>query len=186
MSLPSGAAGPFPPEPSSPPSLGARWLSAKPVVRAYLLAATGNGHDAEELLARVALAVVAKAGDFDPAKPFGPWAMGMAKIEVLRFRRDHARNRLCFGEAALAALETAFAKIEAEADPRLAALTECLKLLAGKAGEAIRLTYVQGLAGAQAAQQMGIAAGHFFVLLSRARTQLRRCIEAKLSSPHQP
>lgn len=164
-----------------PPDLGAHWLSAQPAVRAYLLAALGNFHDAEELLARTALAVVAQAWRFDPDRPFGPWAMGIAKIEVLRFRRDNARSRLCFGESALEALETALSKVQAEADPRLSALAACLQALPGKMGEAIRLSYESGCSGTEAAQKMGIQTNHFFVLLSRSRTQLRRCIEARLS-----
>lgn len=180
MAPSSGAAGSFPPEPTSPPELGARWLSVRPVIRAYLVAATGSVQEAEELLAKVALAVVAQAERFDPARPFAPWAMGIAKIEVLRFRRDHARSRLSFGAAALAALEAAFAKVEPEADPRLEALKQCLQTLQGKAREAIRLAYSEDLSGEKAAEKMGIQPGHFFVLLSRARSSLRHCVEAKL------
>ncbi len=182
MPPPLGAAGLHLSELPSPPELGARWVSVRPVIRAYLIAATGSAEEAEELLAKVALATVAQAGRFDSAKPFAPWAMGIAKIEVLRHRRDQARGKLRFGEAALTALETALAKAAPEADARLAALAACLQTISGKAKEAVRLAYTEGLSGAQAAKKMGIEQGHFFVLLSRARSALRHCIENRMAS----
>lgn len=159
----------------------ALWADIRPRLISYLIAATGDFHDAEDLLQRVAVATLAKLPTYDPTRPFGAFAIGIAKFEVLRFRRESARDRLRFGEEAVIALGDAFVRVEHESDARLEALPGCLETLAPKAKQALELVYRDGLKGDEAAQKLRTSGGNLFSMLSRARAQVRRCVENKLN-----
>ncbi len=168
------------PNAASSATFPAHWAAARPTVLGFLVTATGDFHDAEDLLQRVSLALVSKFGTFDAARPFGPFAIGMAKLEVLRWRRETARDRLRFDEDSLNRLTDAFVAIEPETDSRLEALPQCLESLQGKAKQALLLTYRDDLSGEAAAKKIGTSTGNLFSMLSRARAQVRRCVESKI------
>jgi len=170
---------------ANPPAAAAfpaLWAQVRPQLLGYLVSATGDFHDAEDLLQRVAVALLDKLAEYDPERPFGAFAMGIAKFEVLRFRRETARDRLRFGEEVIGCLADAFARIEGDADARLEALPDCLDVLAPKAKEALRLVYQDDLNGDAAAEKLKTSTGNLFSMLSRARAQVRRCVELKLKS----
>lgn len=146
----------------------------------YLVTATGDFHDADDLTQRVAITLANKFDTYDPARPFGPFAIGMARMEVLRWRRESARDRLRFSEDAIERLADAFAHVEPETDARLELLPACLDVLQGKAKEALLLTYRDDLSGEAAAKRIGTSVGNLFSMLSRARAQVRRCVEEKM------
>jgi RNA polymerase sigma-70 factor (ECF subfamily) len=158
----------------------AHWAAVRPAVLGYLVTTTGDFHDAEDLAQRVAIALVSKWGTYDTARPFGAFAIGMAKMEVLRWRRECARDRLRLGDAAIEQLAEAFTEIEPATDARLEALPQCLDLLQGKAKEALMLTYRDDLSGEEAAQRLGTSTSNLFSMLSRARAQVRKCVEEKM------
>ena len=51
----------------------------------YLLAATGDPHAAEDLLQGVAATLWQELADYDQTRPFGAWAVGVARLKVLRW-----------------------------------------------------------------------------------------------------
>jgi RNA polymerase sigma-70 factor (ECF subfamily) len=158
----------------------ALWAQVRPTVLGYLVTATGDFHDADDLSQRVAIALSGKFDAYDPARPFGAFAIGMAKMEVLRWRRESARDRLRFSEDAIERLTDAFVAVEPETDARLELLPACLAVLQGKAKEALLLTYRDDLTGEAAAKKIGTSTSNLFSMLSRARAQVRRCVEEKM------
>ena len=70
-----------------------RFLREERLLAAYLLSATGNFHAAEDLLQTVARILWEKLADYDEARPFGAWALGVAHLEVLKWRQQAARSR---------------------------------------------------------------------------------------------
>ena len=165
---------------AAPADFPAHWAQARPVVLGYLVTATGDFHDAEDLAQRVAITLANKMESYDPSRPFGAFAIGMAKMEVLRWRRESAHDRLRFSEDAIERLTDAFVQIEPETDARLELLPACLDLLQGKAKEALLLTYRDDLSGEAAAKKLGTSVGNLFSMLSRARAQVRKCVEEKM------
>ena len=155
-----------------------QWQEASERLAIYLRAAVGNRHDAEDLQQRIATVVLKKQSDFDPDKgSFISWVFGIARYEVLMFRRKQARDRLVFQDTLQErmAAETEQMPI---ATQREDFLKFCLKQLAPKAREAIRLCYGdQELSPTEAAKRMGIERNHLYVMLHRTRQTLRTCIE---------
>jgi len=58
-------------------------------------------------------------------------------------------------------------------------LDDCLKAVPGKAGEAFALRAIGDVPAEEVCKVLEISATHFWVLLHRARTRLRACLELK-------
>ena len=83
------------------------FLPAQTTLRGYLLAATGDGSVADDLFQNVATVLWRKFGEYDRSRSFAAWAVGIARLEVLKRRQTLARSRLVFSEEAVAALAEA-------------------------------------------------------------------------------
>lgn len=156
------------------------WVDAQPTVAAFISAAIPNFHDAQDVLQRTAVALVQKAEDFDPDRPFIGWVVGIAKIEVMRQRRENQRDRLQLDESALDAVAGAAARVSAESAEMRQTLEQCFEKLSGKPRETFKLYYFDSLKRSRIAELLGMSTNAVFVALHRARTDLRRCMERKL------
>jgi RNA polymerase sigma-70 factor (ECF subfamily) len=134
-------------------------------------------HKSEDLLQRTAVAVASKFPLYDGERPFIGWALGMAKIEVLRFRQESKRDRLVFEPATLDVVACAFEQSAVEISDLRAALRRCLQRLQGRARQVLELHYLQEFNPAQISQRLGISQNAVLVRLHRARTALRECME---------
>ncbi len=161
----------------------AQFVRSERSLRALLLAATGDMNLAEDLLQNVASALWEKWPKYDPERPFRRWALGVARIEILRWRRSAARNRIVFDDRILDQLVDAADRTAEEADRSLALLAECLLEVNGNAREVLNLKYTLGLRSRQIAEKIGKSVGAVEMLLTRTRRALRDCILRKLASP---
>ena len=166
---------PTPPHPNTP-SHAPEWQELTRRLHIYLLAAVGNHHDAEDLMQRVSAIAMAKQSHFDPDKgSYLNWIFGIARYEILMYKRKKASSPLILQDDILKQLAAAVQPI-AETSDRIRHLNFCLKKLAPKAQDAIRLCYGEDLSAHQAASKMGLTRKHLNVILYRARLALRQCI----------
>jgi RNA polymerase sigma-70 factor (ECF subfamily) len=98
-----------------------------------------------------------KFAGYDPSKPFLPWAMGVAKFAILGSKRDYARSRLVFDEALLDRISKTFLEIAPAQREEEAFLDLCLKKLAPKARQMVRLRYYDSLDSGEIARVLGAA-----------------------------
>ncbi len=156
------------------------WTAAQPTVTGYLHAVVRDSAAAQDLVQETALVVLRRFAEYDEARPFLPWALGVAKFQVLSFRRDAARSLVTCD----ADLFDRFTRTWAEVTPALSAessaLQACLDRLAQRARQVIQLRYFEGLGSEGIAQRLGAQAGAIRVLLQRVREQLRVCVERAL------
>ena len=90
-------------------------------VRAYILAALGNHADADDVLQRTNLVLWKKAKEFRPGAEFVPWALGIARYEVLSFLRSRRRERHVFSaDVAMLMLDAAADEIATPGDRQMA------------------------------------------------------------------
>jgi len=157
------------------------FLAAEPVMKAYLLSATGDMHTADELLGEVSSVLWEKFDSYDADRPFRPWALGVARIEVLKWRQSLARKREALSPEALAALADTAAECSAEVDERLVHLRDCLEGLNEPTRRVLRLRYWRALRIRQVAAQLGKSIAAVEMTLVRARRALRDCVEGKLT-----
>lgn len=155
------------------------WTLAQPAVSAFITSVVRDFRDRDDVLQDVAVAVVESFETYDPARPFVPWAVGIARNQVGLYLRQRKRDRLVFDDDTVACLATAFGEVNAEPSPRLDYLQECLGGVVGRARQICELRYRDDLKPAAIGAALGMTANSVAKALQRVREQLRECIERK-------
>lgn len=157
------------------------WTLAVPTVSAFVASLVRDFQDRDDVLQETAVAVMESLDRYDPAQPFVPWAIGVARNQVRLYLRRKGRERVAFDSDAVDALAAAFAADPA-ADRRLDALGGCVKALDPKAREVCRLRYDLDLKPAAIAARLGTGPNAVAKALQRIRDQLRECVERKAAA----
>lgn len=160
--------------------LARNWLAATPAVSAYVAAMVPNHHEAADLIQRTALAVVEKYERYDPERSFVGWALGIARFEVLNWRRSAGRERHVFSDEAAAHLEAAAMELSPQVDARTQALHACMKRLGESQSRLLTRRYRDDVGLDALAEELGIAKPAVSMKLSRIRKSLRDCVERRL------
>jgi RNA polymerase sigma-70 factor, ECF subfamily len=156
------------------------WTRAQPFVAAYITSLVRDFHRAEDVLQQVAVVLVRKFDEYDRQQPFLAWALGIARLEVLKQQRQQARDRHFFSAEFVEELSTAYQDMAGAFDGYRPTLAECLKELDTRARRALDLRYSDDLRPAAIAERMQATPGATRVLLHRARALLRECIQRRL------
>jgi RNA polymerase sigma-70 factor (ECF subfamily) len=168
-------------QPHQAEQFAALWTAAQPTIAAFIRMLVPDYQQADEVLQRVAVALVRKFDSYDPSRPFGAWAVGVAKYEVLYFRRERATDRHLFGDEIVEQLASRYEVLAEDVDPLREALRQCVDELKGRARRVIDLRYRRGLKSKAIAEEMTLSAGAVRMLLCRVRESLRRCIERRVA-----
>jgi len=153
----------------------------KALLGAYLVSATGDTHVADDLLQEVAVVLWQKFDQYDEGRPFHLWALGIARLEVLRWRERVARSREVLSAETVGALADAAAEHAGELNDRLVHLERCVEQLPEKVRQVLRLRYWQVLPVQEIAERLGKSVAATGMILHRARRQLRECVERRLA-----
>jgi RNA polymerase sigma-70 factor, ECF subfamily len=154
------------------------WTRVQPNVFAYVSATIRSFQDAEDVLQNVAVTAIRKFAQYDPDRPFVPWIIGIARIEVLKYLRARGNDQHeLVDEDLLVALAGACERTFPELDLQRAALAQCLPKLKGRMREVVERRYGQGMKTGMIAEAMDLAPGYVSVVLNRAYRHLRECID---------
>jgi len=159
------------------------FLQEENVLRAYLLAAAGDVHTADDLLQEVSSVLWEKFDQYDESRPFRNWALGIARLELLKQRQRLARSREILSPTVIEALADTAAASAEELDDRAVHLRHCVEGLREKARHVLRLRYWRALSIRQISDELGKSVAAIEMLLVRVRRQLRQCVEGKLARP---
>ncbi|MCM2372642.1 sigma-70 family RNA polymerase sigma factor [Aporhodopirellula aestuarii] len=157
------------------------WVKAEPNLRAFVAATVWDVHHAEDVLQEIASVVSMNFASYDPARPFLPWSLGIARLKVLEYLRSCGRDRVVLSDATLLNLESAVQSLsEEDLANRRAALQGCVKRLAGRQRRVIELRYIKEKPLEEIARELATTRSTVAVTLHRARTALRECINRSL------
>ncbi|MFO0829431.1 MAG: sigma-70 family RNA polymerase sigma factor [Phycisphaerales bacterium] len=159
----------------------ALWTDAQPVVSAFVHALVADRAERDDALQSVAMAVLESFPDYDPARPFLPWAMGIARHVVVNEARSRRRRPALLSPEAADALAQAMTEVAESQRDRLRYLADCLSRLRGQAREVCDLRYRRDLKPAHIATILGLQPNTVAKSLQRVREQLRACIEERLT-----
>lgn len=149
-------------------------------LRGYILAALGNYANAADVLQRTNLKLWQKSREFRAGAEFLPWALAIAKYEILSFLRDHQRDRLVFSEdVALLLMDTTERELAGQED-RQSALRKCLERLPKRSRELLWVRYDEGKSIKEIAADSDRSEDSIKCLMLRIRKSLEQCIAAKL------
>ncbi len=161
------------------------FLGHQPMLHAYIRAIVRDRVAAEDALSDTAIALARAWGGYDAARPFAPWARGIARRIALETMRRWGRRRR---QETLAqdVLEAIGARVEAVlvADPdpvRHEALARCLDALQAPQRELLRLRYGDGLAHDAIAKRLHRTANAIGVAMHRLHGLLSECIRRRLA-----
>jgi RNA polymerase sigma-70 factor (ECF subfamily) len=168
-------------QPHQAEELAALWAASQSTVSAFIRTLVPDYQQADEVVQRVAVTLVRKYDQYDQCRPFAAWAIGVAKFEVLYYRRERATDRHLFGDDIVEQIASRYEALAEESDPLRDALKNCLDQVEGRSRHVIELRYKRGLSSAAIAAEMQLSSGAVRMLLSRVRDSLRRCIEGRLS-----
>ncbi len=157
------------------------WTESQPVVASYILSLVRDFHSAEDLLQQVAVVLVREFDKYDRGRPFLPWALGIARNVALKSRREMAKdlNRLLDTEL-LDQIQVGFEENMSDWTALRQALQICLQKQQQRMLEVLRWRYVFDLKPQEVAARMGVTSGAVRVMLHRARSALRECIQHRL------
>jgi RNA polymerase sigma-70 factor (ECF subfamily) len=164
-------------QPDRAEEFAALWTAAQPTIAGFIRTLVPDYFQADEVLQRVAVTLVRKYDQYDPQRPFAAWAIGVAKFEVLYFRRERATDKHLFGDDIVEQIAGRYEILAEDVDPVREGLRHCLEQLRGRSKRVIDLRYRRGLKSRAIAEEMALSSGAVRMLLCRVRETLRRCIE---------
>lgn len=156
------------------------WTDAQPLVSHYVESLVSDVWAARDIVQNTSVTLLQKFEEYDPARPFPAWALGIAKFEILSNRRDLARSRIICDPELLEQYTAAWVEISPQIEDEALALRHCVGRLQPKQQELLRLRYVENLNSDAIATQLGRTATSIRTTLHRVRQALRRCIEGRL------
>ena len=156
------------------------WTQAQPVVMAFIRSVTPQLADAEDILQETARQIATRFDEYDTTRPFGPWAMGVAKYKVMEWRRRQKKAALLFDEDAIEAIHFSYTDPKVDWGETGHAIDLCLKKASPAAEKLLVMRYLEDLKPAEIAKRTQSTANSVSVRLSRARDALRDCIERRL------
>jgi len=149
---------------------------------AYICSLIGAATGARDVLQETNLTLWDKAQEYDPARPFLPWAYRVAYLQVLAYRKRSARSRLVFDEELVSELAVESLRRDADHDRRLEALGHCVDKLPGPRRELLDRRYRHGESVDQIAGRLRKAPNVVAASPYRIRKTLLECIESRLAT----
>jgi RNA polymerase sigma-70 factor (ECF subfamily) len=151
-------------------------------LRAFIAAVVRDRHARDDVFQEVALALWKDRPRYDPLRPFGAWARGVAANKLMQRGQKDRRLPVAFSPEAIQAVLDAYDRTErtdaAEAD----ALEQCLERLPDHQRQLLTLRYQKSLKLAQIAEQLRTTEDAAHKALSRIRVRLRQCVEQRLTA----
>jgi RNA polymerase sigma-70 factor (ECF subfamily) len=149
---------------------------------AAISALLGGVEGAQDVLQETNIVLLEKAGDYDPARPFAPWALAFARFQVMAWRKRQSRDRLVLDDDLIAVLADRMTTDGASPGRRLDALEKCLNMVPAESRSLVDARYVHGDAVQEMAVKLGRSVNVVSVTLFRIRKALLDCVRATLAA----
>lgn len=154
-------------------------LPVQPDLQAFIASVVRDRSAADDLYQEVCLALWQSFGVYDPARPFGAWARGVAAKKVLQSHEKSRRIPLAFSPKAIQAVLEAFDRAEPEGPAATDGLRDCIARLPERSRQLLALRYERGLKLGEMARQLGRSLDAVHKLLSRIRENLEECLRRR-------
>lgn len=158
-------------------------------IQAFIRSLVHDPADADDLFQKTSLVMWRSFATFDHEKPFLPWALGVARHQVLVHWRTRRRDRHVFSEAFLVTLADEMTErlaVEGADGPTLAdrqwALDACVEQLPSRQQELIRRFYGGNEQAATIATSWGRSVHAVYKALKVMRKVLEECVERRLAA----
>ena len=158
------------------------YIGAEPKIRAYARACGLGFAEVDDVAQELALVLWRKFDEYDPSRPFLPWALGVTHRLIQNVRKKKGRGEGLLGPATLELLADAAVAGEAVLTSRRAALEGCVRQLPESSRDLLRLRYAARVPLAELGRRLGKGLSAVNMILHRLRRALLECVERKALS----
>lgn len=158
------------------------FMALEQSLRVFVRSLLFTHEEEREVMQEVAVVLWRK---FDPSMDdaaFCRWAFGVARMEVLAYRRDRARDPHLFGDDVCELLAQTAADQSGTLESERRALDVCLQKLPDEQRRLVQSAYAPGVKMDQLAQQLGRTAMALYKTIHRIRLTLMECARRVLAS----
>jgi RNA polymerase sigma-70 factor (ECF subfamily) len=149
-------------------------------LRAFIGSLVRDPHLRDDVFQEVALTLWRQIDEYDPARPFGAWARGIAANKIMQQWDRVARRPVAFPPETIQAVLDAYDRTEASESARADALRHCLERLPDKSRELLRLRYENSIRPEEIARAIESTLEAVYKALSRIRQKLLECIQRQM------
>lgn len=157
------------------------FLKVQSALRGYVLAAIRDPNEMDDIIQEIATRMWERFGDYDESRPFAAWAMGFARLQILKRKQRLARSRELFSEEVVKLLADTAAECAEEIDDRRSYLRLCMRKLDKNVRRILKMRYEESLTISQIAGRLKRSVKALEVLLVRIRKSLRSCIQREVA-----
>jgi RNA polymerase sigma-70 factor, ECF subfamily len=145
----------------------------------YIRVLIPNRADAEDVFQETSRTLWEKFDEYRPGADsnFRAWALRIAQLKALNYRRRELRRRKLFSDKAYAALDQAASMAMESLDLRLESLGDCYRRLAEDDRQVLTARYRSGLTVEAIATEMGRSVHSIYRALRRIHGELFGCVQ---------
>jgi RNA polymerase sigma-70 factor (ECF subfamily) len=147
----------------------------------YVFALLPHEEDARDVVQETSVALCRKFADYDPDKPFLPWAFSFAHLEVLKQRERNRRGSRHLNRDLIETLARERERHGPVLQARLLALEQCLDALPPADRELVRQRYQRKAGTDELVRQAGTSRRTLFRKLDLIRRALFECISRRVA-----
>ena len=157
------------------------FLRNEETVRAFVRAMMTSDAPVDDVVQEVAVVAWRKFSDLKDGEDFGLWVCVIARYEVLKWRRKHARDRLVFSKNTLDLLTTAELENVEQRERERSALDCCLRKLSDSERVLVLSVHRPGSSVVRIAQETGQEAKRLYRQTQKLRLALLNCVKMQLT-----
>lgn len=151
-------------------------------LQGFIMSSIGSHSDAQDVLQLTNIALWKKARQFDTSAPFMPWALQVAKYEILAYLRKRKRDRHQFSSEVVELMVDVAIQRSSQMSFRSEALVECIKQLPERSRSFLAIRYAHDRSVAEVAEVSGRTVEAVKSVYLRIRRLLEECIDRRLTS----
>lgn len=150
-------------------------------IYAYILSYVSNANDADDIMQETSAVLWRKFGEFKPDMAFVPWALTIARYQVLSFFKKRKRSKVVFSDELMNSIKDHLERKLPYMDAHYDALKNCIKKLNQTDQTIVKLRYEKGYTFENIGAHISKSTRAAFYSLSRIHQLLMQCIKKTLN-----
>lgn len=158
-----------------------RFAESQQRIYAFILSLSPNWTEAEDIFQRSSVVLWRKWNSYDQDRDFLTWALGVSRLEVLKYMSEKKRMREVLSVEAINVIEARTVEASDSISERMKALQHCLDKLPKKKRSLIDRCYGGTEKILEIAQAIGVTSDALYWRIKRIREALHECVDRKLA-----
>ncbi len=151
------------------------FMDAQKSIYTYILTLIPSRSDADDIMQETLMVMWRKFSEFEQDREFVAWGVGIAKFQIMSYRKKQARKPYQFSDETFEAL--ADMKIDSKlTDRRLTVLQDCLKKLSQRDYQVMKMLYEKKVSTQHIAEAINRSIHTVYKMVPKIHGLLHDCI----------